>query len=263
MAGARFVVAGGALLLILRGRGLGEVRPRHILACTFIGGLMLLGGNGGVVWAEQHVPSGITALPVATVPLWTVLLDSLLRRRRPSVRVMGGVFLGLAGLAVLANPSGADRVDPKGILVLVLASLSWATGSVLSRRAELPASPLLAAALEMICGGVLLLVASVAAGHASAFRLALVTPRGALALVYLVVFGSLVGMTSYVWLLHEVAPARAVTYAYVNPVIAMLLGWLFAGEPLTLRAILATAVIVAAVVLITTERSPAEARRGA
>lgn len=261
MAGLRYVVAGAALLALTRGKGLREVRLRHVLASFFIGGLLLLGGNGGVVWAEQRVPSGIAALPVATVPLWTVLLDALIRRRRPTARVLSGVALGLAGLAILADPRGTDRVDTTGILVLMAAALSWATGTVLSRRAQLPASPLLAASLEMVCGGALLLAASVVTGQAAAFRPALVTPRAAGALVYLVIFGSLVGMTAFVWLLREVPPARVATYAYVNPVIAMLIGWLFAGEPLTARAMVAAAVIVGAVVLITTERKPEEEAR--
>ena len=201
---------------------------------------------------------------MATVPLWVVAIDAFIRRRRPTARVAAGVVLGLLGLAILADPRGADHVDTAGVLVLVFASLSWATGSVLSRRAQLPASPLLAAALEMLCGGILLLGAAAVAGQFAAFRPALVTTRSALALVYLVIFGSLLGMTAYVFLLHEVAPARVATYAYVNPIIAMLVGWLLAGEPLTLRALLAAAVIVAAVVLITTERAPrAPARRSA
>jgi drug/metabolite transporter (DMT)-like permease len=169
------------------------------------------------------------------------------------------VALGLCGLALLANPSGAGRIDPVGLVVLVLASLSWSAGTVLSRRAQLPSSPFVATALEALCGGALLLVVAAFTGQMSAFSPAAVTTRSLVALAYLVVFGSLVAFTAFVWLLRVVAPTRVATYAYVNPVIAILLGWLFAGEPLTARALLAMGVIVGAVVLITTEKREAGA----
>lgn len=258
MAAIRFLVAGGVLLLLARARGPLALRPHHLRAALFVGGLMLLGGNGGVVWAEQRVPSGIAALPIATVPLWTVLLEALIHRKRPGARVLGGILLGLAGLALLANPAGSGRVDPVGLLVLVLASLSWSTGLVLSRRAALPASPFVATAVEALGGGALLLAVSFAAGEPSRFALSAVSARSLLSLGYLIVFGSIVAFTAFVWLLRVVAPARVATYAYVNPVIAMLLGWLLAAEPLTARALVATGVIVGAVVLITTAPTPAQ-----
>lgn len=253
MAGTRHLTAGVLLYLWTRLRR--EPRPdrRHWLTATFVGGLMLLGGNGLVTWAEMRVPSGLAALIVASVPLWMALFDGIHKRLRPRLPVIAGLVLGLAGLLVLVAPgdfAGKGRVDLLGAGALLLAALSWTIGSLYSRHARLPKSVLTATAMEMIGGGVLLWLAGLAGGEGSRLDLSAVSARSLLSLGYLIVFGSLIGFSAYVWLLHATTPARVSTYAYVNPVVALLLGWAFAGEALTLRIALATAGIIAAVALI-------------
>ncbi|MEO6324077.1 MAG: EamA family transporter [Thermoanaerobaculia bacterium] len=260
MAGTRYLIA-GAILYPLARKQAGRPEKAHWIGAGIIGAFLLLGGNGGVVWAEQRVASGLAALPVATVPLWTVLLDSLIRRRWPTRRVLAGLFMGFLGLVLLVGPgelAGSNRVDPIGVAALVAGALCWATGTVLSRRVKLPASPLLGTAMEMLVGGALLFAFGLLFGEGSRLRLDAITPKSIAALAYLVVFGSLIGLSAYVWLLTVVAPARVSTYAFVNPVIAVLLGWAFHGEPLTARTLIAAGVIVGAVVLITTERMAKE-----
>ncbi len=256
MAGTRFTVAGLAMYLIMRARG--EERPTRAQwrATTIIGGLLLLGGNGAVVWAEQLVPSGIAALLVATVPVWMVLLEALRPGgQRPTLGVVAGLFLGMVGLFVLVGPgevAGSGRVNPIGAGVLLLGSLSWATGSIYSRTVKLPSSPLLVTGMQMLGGGVLLLAAGVVSGETASLGSASPSARSLLSLLYLVLFGSFVGYTAYVWLLRVSTPAKVATYAYVNPIVAVLLGWAFAGESVTQRTLIAAAIIVAAVALITT-----------
>ena len=258
MAGVRFLVAGAALYAYARLRG-GARRPTggEWRAAAVVGALLLLGGNGGVVWAEQRVATGLASLIVATVPLWMVLLAwALPGGRRPSLGVAAGLALGTAGLVVLVGPGalvGRGAVDGLGALALLGSAFSWAAGSVYARRATLPASPLLATGMQMLAGGVLLVAAAAATGHATVDPGA-VTLRSLLALLYLIVFGSFVGFTAYVWLLKVAPPARVSTYAYVNPIVAVLLGWAVLGEPLTARTAMAAAVIVAAVATITLSR---------
>jgi drug/metabolite transporter (DMT)-like permease len=253
MAGTRHLTAG--LLLFLWTRIRREPRPdgRHWVTAIFIGGLMLLGGNGLVTWAERRVPSGLAALIVATVPLWMVILDGIHRRVRPALPVAAGLLMGLAGLVVLVSPghfAGNGRVDLMGAGALLLAALSWTAGSLYSRHARLPKSVLTATAIQMIGGGILLWLVGLAAGEGSSLDLAAVSPRSLFSLAYLIVFGSLVGFSAYVWLLRATTPARVSTYAYVNPVVAVLLGWLLAGEAVTPRIALATVAIVGSVALI-------------
>jgi drug/metabolite transporter (DMT)-like permease len=253
MAGTRHLTAG--LILFLWTRLTCEPRPdrRHWGTAFFIGGLMLLGGNGLVTWAERRVPSGLAALIVASVPLWMALLDGIHRRTRPRLPVAAGLLFGLAGLLMLVAPghfAGNGRVDLLGAGALLLAALCWTAGSLYSRHARLPESVLTATAMQMIGGGILLWLAGLAVGEGSRLDLAAVSPRSILSLGYLVVFGSLLGFSAYVWLLRATTPARVSTYAYVNPVVAVFLGWAFAGEAVTLRVALATIAIVASVALI-------------
>ena len=259
MAGIRFLIAGAILYAWTRWRGTPPPARSHWLAATIVGGLLLLGGNGGVVWAEQHVPSGLTALLIGTVPLWMALLNWLRPGGvKPGNGVIAGLTLGFMGITLLVGPgklAGGHDVDSLGAAVLIIASLSWATGSLYSRRAQLPASPLLATAMEMLAGGALLLIAGLPAGEWTRFEPNALSLRSWVALGYLIVFGALIGFTAYIWLLRVTTPAQASTYAYVNPVVAILLGWAFAGEPLTARTLLAAAIIVAAVVVITTQRA--------
>ncbi len=264
MAGTRFLIAGAVLYLGSRMRGAEPPTRVHWRSTAIVGALLFLGGNGALVMGEERVPSGLAALLLSIIPLWMVLLGSTEHKGvKLGPRVLAGLFLGLAGIALLVGRSdllGHGRVDPLGAAILLVGSLSWAGGSLYSRRALLPKSTLLAASMEMIAGGWLLIVAGLARGEARALDMTNASLRSALGLVYLITFGSLLGFTSYNWLLTHSTPARVSTYAYVNPVVAVFLGWIIAGEPVTLRTVLATAVIVSAVALIITHRArPAKA----
>ncbi|MEO8348076.1 MAG: drug/metabolite exporter YedA [Acidobacteriota bacterium] len=253
MAAARFLVAGAILYAWARWRGAPRPTLANWRAAAVVGGFLLLGGNGAVVWAETRVPSGLTALLVAMVPIWMLVLEMLpaLGGRKPRTPVVAGIVLGLAGLVVLVAPGSlAGRVDPLGAGVLLLGCLSWAFGSLYSRNAALPKSGFLAAAMEMMAGGVLLLLFGLATGQAGQVAVLAISTKSLLALAYLIVFGSLVGFTAYIWLLGATTSARVSTYAYVNPVVAVLLGWALAGEPMSLRTLIAATVIIGAVALI-------------
>lgn len=259
MAGARFFIA-GIILLAWSRLSAPNTRPTRLDWKTGLisGLLLLLGGNGGVVWAEQRVPSGIAALLVAVVPLWMVLLDWMRPEgRRPAWLVFVGLGLGLVGLAMLVGPdsfNGHGDVSISGAIILVLASLSWAAGSLYTKHAPRASSGLNGAATQMIAGGLALGVAGVFAGELGHMDLAHASSRSILGFLYLVSFGSLVGFTAYVYLLAHTTAAKAATYAYVNPVVAVLLGWALANEPVTTRTLLAAAVILAGVAIITAAR---------
>ena len=253
MAGTRHLIAG--LLLYAWNRLRGEARPKASdwRLAAVIGGLLLLGGNGLVSWAEQRVPSGLAALIVASVPLWMAVLEAFQRRKAPRLAVVAGLVLGLASLAWLVAPGrfgGNGHVDALGAGALLLASLSWATGSLYSRTVRFSASTFLAVAMEMIAGGLILWGAGLALGEGARLNLGAVSGRSVAALAYLVVFGSLAGFSAYMWLLKVTTPARVSTYAYVNPIVAVFLGWIFAGEAVTLRTGLAALGIVGAVAII-------------
>jgi drug/metabolite transporter (DMT)-like permease len=260
MAGARFIVAG---LIVYAWVAWREGAPRPTAAewkqSAIVGAFLLLGGNGAVVWAEQRVPSGIAALLVATLALWMVGLEwARPNGTRPTLPVIGGVLLGLVGVGILVGPQqlvGGDAVDPMGAIALIAASLSWAIGSLASRSPRMPRSVMLGAATQMLAGGTMLLVAGTLRGEATNIRWEAMSAESIAAFAYLVVFGSLVGFTAYIWLLGHVSAASASTYAYVNPVVAVLLGWAIAGEPVGARTLAAGAVIVLAVVLITVGRA--------
>ena len=259
MAGIRFLIAGAALYLWTRLRGAPSPTRPNWKAATIIGGLLLLGGNGGVVWAEQYVPSGLTAVLITTVPLWMALLEwKRYDRTRPAVPIVLGLILGFAGVVLLVGPeelAGSGAINRVGATVLILASLSWAIGSLYSRKAPLPTSPLQSTAMEMLAGGLLLSAAGLVSREWVGFQPSEASFRSLISLAYLVVFGSLVGFTSYIFLLKATTPAKVSTYAYVNPIIAVILGWAIAQEELTLRTLVAAAIIVAAVVVITTYRA--------
>ena len=266
MAGARFILAGLILLAWARAREGAAWPTRQEWQTGLISGsLLLLGGNGGVAWAEQRVPSGIAALLVAIVPLWMVLLEWLRPGgHRPRAAVFAGVGLGLAGLALLVGPdalrsgSGSDAV---GAMVLVFASLSWAAGSQYTRWAPRARSGTVGAGTQMLAGGVVLVIAAAIAGEPSRLDLAHASTRSLLGFAYLVTFGSLIGFTAYFYLLGHTTAAKASTYAYVNPVVAVLLGWAIGHERVTSRTILAAAIILAGVAIITITRDDAPITR--
>ena len=256
MASARFLTAGTVLYAWARLAG-GAERPARAQwkAAAIVGGLLLLGGNGLVVWSELRIPSGVAALLGGTTPVWMVLFDSLRRGGvRPALQVIAGVALGLAGLAWLIGPSslaGGERIDLIGAGAVVISSITWAAGSIYQRHAPMPASPWLSTAMQMLAGGAALLIVGVALGELPQVNVAFFSLRSVLAFLYLVVFGSIMAFSAYVWLLRVSTPSRVSTHTYVNPVVAVLLGWALAGEPLTPRMIVAAAVIVGGVALIT------------
>jgi drug/metabolite transporter (DMT)-like permease len=256
MASARFIVAGSVLYGWARFvNGAAAPTRAHWRGTAVVGVLLLLGGNGLLVWSEQRIPSGIAALLVGTVPCFMVVLDWLRPGGlRPTRLVVAGLLLGLLGLVWLVGPDtlmGGGRADLVGATVVVLGSFSWALGSIYSRHAAAPASPFLSTAMQMLAGGAALLALSILLGEPWTFDARDVSLRSALGLLYLVVFGSIVAFSAYIWLLRVSTPTRVSTYAYVNPVIAVLLGWALAGEALTARVGVAAAVIVSGVALIT------------
>ena len=266
MAGTRFTLAGAILLTWSRLKG-----ERFLLSTSqwqkalIVGGLLLLCGNGGVTWAEKYIATSLAALLVASEPLWVVVLNWILTGRRPNSKVLLGVFIGLAGVSLLVSDglsigNNNSWLSLVGAGVVILAGFGWAAGSVYSNRHPIDSSTSMASGMQMVSGGVLLLVLALAYGDFGRLNLANASWTSIGAFFYLLVFGSLVGFTAYSWLLNNVTPAMATTYAYVNPVVAVFLGWLIAGEPITGRMLLAAVVIVSSVVLITTfSREPESA----
>jgi drug/metabolite transporter (DMT)-like permease len=258
----RHLVAGGLLFAWVWYRRRGDLRlgRREWGAAFIFGGALFLAGHGGLAWAQQDVPSGVAALLVGTIPLWFAILARAAFGERLGRRALVGLVLGFAGLALLVDPSGEQGAEPIGALVIAFGAFAWAAGSLWSRRLPLPRDTLLAAAMGMLAGGSLLAVVSVLGGEVDEARF---TPEALAAIGYMVVVGSLIGFSAYVWLL-KVAPASTVsTYAYVNPVIAVLLGWAFNDEVITARTLVAGAAIVVGVALMVSRGSEQEAERAA
>ncbi len=260
MAGIRFITAGAIVYVWQIIRGVEKPQAIHWKNATIVGGLLLLGGNGGVVWSEQMVPSGMAAIIVATVPLWMALLVWLWQGgNRPKGMVFAGLVLGFIGIILLVKNSGGDASNTSsqwtGYIALVFASIAWATGSVYSRVAKLPSSSFMAIAMQMLTGGLLCLLFGLLTGEAARFDLAQVSMHSALAVGYLIFFGSIVGFSAYIWLLKVADPTMVSTYAYVNPVMAVILGWALAGEQMTIRDGIGAIIILLAVIIITKANS--------
>ncbi len=263
MAAARFLTAGGALFLWARTTGVPAPTLPQWGWALLLGGLFFMIGNGAVVWVEQELPSGLTALIVAMVSVWTAILEwARPGGRRPGAAVLAGIVLGFAGVALLVLPgnTGGRHASLGAVLLLMGSTFAWALASVLSREADLPKETALVSGMEMLAGGVLLLALGAAAGELGQFDPSRVSLRSALALAYLIIFGSLVTFTCFAWLLKVSTPNKVATSSYVNPMVAVFLGWALGGEPITPRILLASLVIVAAVVLIITGRELAVAR---
>ena len=262
-AGLRFVIAGllmlGALRIHARFRPASESAERptaaHWRTAIVVGTLLLLGGNGGVVLAEQLIPSGVAAVLIATVPIWLAVFDAGLNRRRPSMLAIGGLAAGLIGVAILLAPVDQDlALDPLGIGLVVMSAISWAAGSLYARRAPLPRSPFLGTGIEMLAGGVVLLLAGTLLGELGRTEIAAFSLRSLVAFAYLTLIGSIVGYTAYTWLLARVPVTVAGTYAYVNPIVAVALGAMLLSEPITPRTLVAATIIIGAVVAIVSGR---------
>jgi len=268
LAGTRFVIAGLLLFAWLgwratRGGDPVRMTAAHWRSAFIVGSLLFVCGNGAVVWAQRTVPSGLAALMIGGAPLWFALLGWLVfRERRPSFGAFAGILIGLSGIALLFLPGalGANvAVDRFGAATIVVGSMGWVTGSLLMRRLELPKAPFVATAMEMTAGGLGLLVLSAATGEWSRVDPESWTTRSLLAWTYLVLFGSVLATTAYVWLLGVVSSVRVATYAYVNPVVAVLLGCLVLREPFTARVALATAIIIGGVAMVLVSQSRATA----
>lgn len=255
MAALRFLSAGAILFAFSSLRGAGWPRPEAWRSAVIVGFLLLVTGNGLLSWAEQFVASGVAALIVATVPLWMIVLDAMRRGgSRPGAPALVGLLLGMVGIAVLVGPGelGGAAIDAVGAGAILLAAFSWALGSIVSRTAPQSSSTLQNVGMQMLSGGVILLVAGLSLGER--IDPAQVSARSLAALVYLSLAGGVVSYSAYVWLLRVSTPSRVSTYAFVNPLVAVVLGWLLAGEPLGPRVFLATAAVVSAVVLISIGR---------
>ena len=252
MAGIRFVVAGSLIYGWQRVRGKAKPHPTHWLTALLIGFFLLVGGNGGVVFAEYRVASGLVALLIATEPLWVVLVDWLRPHgRRPHGLEVLGLLVGFSGAAWLMAPAAqGGGIDLLGAAVVLGAALSWAVGSVCSRELDTPRDPFQATAMTMIMGGILLVTLGFITGEGHAVNFDAFSFKSVAALIYLIVFGAMIGFSAYVWLLRNTTLARASTYAYVNPVVAVLLGWLLAGESITLRIVISSGIILAGVAMI-------------
>ena len=262
MAGSRFLVAGVILYLVAGRTAPGHHRPslREVRSAAVVGALLLLGANGLVSWAELRVPSGMAALMIATVPLWMAILAVVLNRAAgPGLLGWAGVAVGLAGVAVLAGPGSGGRLQPVFAAALLLSSLLCAAGSLYSRTAPLPRSLLQASALEMLAGGVGLVALGAATGELHQFHIQQVGPATVLAFGWLVVGVSLLGYSCYVFALASLPTTTVATYAYVNPLVAIVLGWVVLGQGLTLGTVAAAAMITVGVVLMVS--GPALARR--
>lgn len=256
MMGIRHSVAGLLVYTWVRRTGVPAPEWRQWRFAAIAGALLFLGGHGLLAWAEQRIPSGLAALLCATLPLWTVLLAYVDgTERRLGFKAWAGILLGFAGVAVLIDPGAlTQRLNLLAAIAGIASALVWVMGTAYTRRVAMPESKILSASMQMISGGALLLIVGAMSGETRHFQLASLTLRSVAALAYLIVFGSIVAFTVYTWLVSVSSPSRLSTYAYVNPVIAVFLGWAVAGEPLGARTIAATAIIVAGVVLVTTRR---------
>jgi drug/metabolite transporter (DMT)-like permease len=266
LAGMRFFAAGIVLYAWMRATGTASPSRREWASVTLLAVLIFLVDYGLVFWAEQRVPSGITAVMLATIPAFTALAEILiLRTQRLTFRLGCALAVGLAGVAVLVSHSvgfGDAPIQTSGAIALVVGAISWSLASVLSRKLKLPESKVMSSGAQMLVGGVLLLLAAGTFGEFNGFDWRTVSSRAWLALAYLTVAGSIIAFTAYVWLIHHESPTKVGTYAYVNPVIAVVLGYFLGGEALGTRTILGTILVLVSVVVITTtpkKRMPAEA----
>jgi drug/metabolite transporter (DMT)-like permease len=256
LAALRFFTAGLVLYVWLRVKGSPVPSRREWISATGLGALIFVLDYGCLFWAEQRVPSGVTAVVLATIPVFIALLEILfLRTQKLTVRLGLALIVGICGVAVLVNRSfslGEAAIDRAGAIALLVASATWSVATILTRRVPLPASKAMSAAAQMLTGGALLFVLAAVSGEFKGFQVQAVSWNAWLALVYLIIAGSIVGFTAYVWLLHYESPTKVGTYAYVNPVVAVALGYFFGGEGLGSRTLLGTLLVLVSVITITT-----------
>jgi drug/metabolite transporter (DMT)-like permease len=268
MGGVRFIIAGLLMFSWLRWRGVAVPTRKEWISCAAIGALLIMGGNAGTMLGVKYIPSGVAALVATSLPMWMVLLDWL---RPAGKRPAGGVFLGLglgfAGIILLVQPwkaflhpdsalhSAHPIINPIGVMLVTGGVIAWALGSLYSRHATVPASPLMSTAAQLLTGGVLMLFIGLAAGEGMTIEIARISLKSLVSLLYLIIFGSIIAFSAYAWLLKNASPAMASSYTYINPLIAVLLGWLIGGEPVTATMLLAGVIILVAVGIIAKYRS--------
>jgi drug/metabolite transporter (DMT)-like permease len=263
MAGTRFFAAG--LILYLTGRLKGAPMPdiKEVKTSTVAGFLLLVLGNGGLVWAEQRIPSSVAALLITIEPVWIVLLLWMFKtENKPSLLTWIGIITGMAGMVIMTGTgAGRDLIhsDSLSIFAILISTLAWAMGSVYGTKAKFPSSPLVATGLQMLSGGIILLMISYLSGEFASVHLESVSSRSLWAFIYLIIFGSLIGFTAYAYLLKEAHPSHVSTYAYVNPVIAVILGVFVGNEKLTAQTMFAGALIIVAVMVIWISGKPKKA----
>jgi drug/metabolite transporter (DMT)-like permease len=227
------------------------------MAALLIGGALLVGGNGGVILAEQYAPTGVVALLVATAPLWMAIIDRVVFGRRLPGLVIVGLLIGFGGVAFLIGSPGSGHINLLGAALALAAPLCWASGSVFTRHVKLPLRPLVAASMEMLWAGLLFGMFSLVTGELGRVHWQQISTTSIVALLYLIVFGSLVGFSAYVWLLRSAPLSLVSTYAYVNPIVAVILGAVFIGEAISARLVIAGGIIILAVALIVVARNRA------
>jgi drug/metabolite transporter (DMT)-like permease len=255
LAGLRFLIAGAVLYGWMRARGTPSPTLREWRAASLIAILIFVCDYGLLFWAEQRVPSGLAAVMLATIPVFMALSEILiLRTQRLTLRLAIALSVGIAGVAVLVSHSarfGDVPIDTAGAGALLVAAISWSVASALTRKVPLPESKVMSSGAQMFAGGVLLLIAASLLGEFRGFEPSNVSPRAWWALAYLTIAGSIIGFSAYVWLIHHESPTKVGTYAYVNPFVAVLIGYFFGGEALGPRTLLGTLCVVASVIIIT------------
>jgi drug/metabolite transporter (DMT)-like permease len=262
LAALRFVVAGLVLFLWMLAHGEPSPNRRQWASVFLIALLIFVLDYGLLFWAEQRVPSGIAAVMMATIPVFMALSEILfLRTQQLTLRLSFALLVGIAGVAVLTSPSlgqlgevGGAAIDKRGAIALIFASMSWSVASALTRKLPLPDSKVMSSGAQMLAGGLLLAITSAGLGEFHDFNPSAISAYAWLALLYLIVAGSILGFTAYVWLIHHQSPTRVGTYAYVNPVVAVILGYLLGGEALGLRVVLGAFFVLMSVIVITTTR---------
>jgi drug/metabolite transporter (DMT)-like permease len=259
LAAMRFLAAGLVLFVWMIAHGECMPTRRQWISAFFVGFLIFVCDYGLLFWAEQRVPSGIAAVMMATIPVFMALSEIIiLRTQKLTMRLALALVVGICGVAVLMSRSlnlGGAPIDHAGAFALIIAAMSWSVASILTRRLPLPESKVMSSGSQMLAGGILLAIAATATGELRDFHPSVVSPAAWFSLLYLIVAGSIIGFTAYLWLLHHESPTKVGTYAYVNPVVAVLIGYFLGGEALGLRTILGTLFVLVSVVVITTTRA--------
>jgi drug/metabolite transporter (DMT)-like permease len=265
MTATRFILAGGVLIVMARAQHAAMPTRAQWRSGFIAGGLLFLANNGLIVLAAQMgLPTGVSALLVGTTPMWMVILTSAQTRVRPNVGTIAGLALGTLGIGLLVNLNGAlagGASELAGAVTVILAAMFWAVGSLYARGADMPPNPLMSTGIQLFCGGLLQAALSIANGSLFTVDFGAISLRSVAAMIYLAIFASIIAFTAFTWLMRVANPALVTTYAYVNPIVAVILGWLLRGEQLTVRTLAAGAIIIAAVVILSRASRAAPAPR--